>query len=186
MRNVINHNTAFYLVTSKDYDRDIDILHSEEKNFNASFKRSIEPGSLFVYDSIVTGCEGDEAHKLDHKGEHKHSGLGLMKTLSKVGDYLYLDVIDISKSYKQEGLGTEESAEEDEDEHIEMTVDKHYSAYGFNWPYFSYGTKNKKVFVLNAFNPSFIQRYELPKNTACILNTFLTDTHDMFIIVDTL
>lgn len=61
MRNVINHGKDFYFVTSKDYDRDIDILHSEEKSFNASFKRSIEPGSLFVYDSIITGC-GDESH----------------------------------------------------------------------------------------------------------------------------
>jgi len=28
LRNVINMGEAFYLVTSKDYDRDIDILHS--------------------------------------------------------------------------------------------------------------------------------------------------------------
>ena len=63
LRNVINHDKAFYLVTSKDYDRDIDILHSEEKSFNASFKRSIEPGGVFVYDSIVTGCKGREAHE---------------------------------------------------------------------------------------------------------------------------
>jgi hypothetical protein len=46
LRNVINHNKSFYLVTSKDYDRDIDILHSDDKNFNASLKRCIEPGLM--------------------------------------------------------------------------------------------------------------------------------------------
>ena len=147
LRNVINHGKDFYLVTSKDYDRDIDILHSEEKNFNASFTRSIEPGGVFVYDSIVSGCEGGH-----HKDKKKADNMGSMKTLMKIGDYLYLDEIDISKSYKGE---CEDDAKE-EDEHVQMTVDKHYSAYGFNWPYFSYGTKNHKVFVLNAFNPSFI------------------------------
>ena len=43
----------FYLVTSKDYDRDVDILHSKEKSFNASLKRSIEPNSILIYDSMV-------------------------------------------------------------------------------------------------------------------------------------
>ena len=54
LRNVINHGDDFYLVTSKDYDRDVDILHSTDKSFNASFKRSIEPNSIHVYDSIIT------------------------------------------------------------------------------------------------------------------------------------
>ena len=30
LRNVINHGTEFFLVTSKDYDRDVDILHSKD------------------------------------------------------------------------------------------------------------------------------------------------------------
>ena len=54
LRNVINQGDDFYLVTSKDYDRDVDILHSTDKIFNASFKRPIEPNSIHVYDSIIT------------------------------------------------------------------------------------------------------------------------------------
>jgi hypothetical protein len=65
-------------------------------------------------------------------------------------------------------------------------VEKHYHALGFNWPYFSYGTKDNYLFILNAFNPSFIQRYELPKIVSIISHTFLTDTHDFYCFVETL
>jgi hypothetical protein len=57
LRNVINHGDDFYLVASKDYDRDVDILHSKDKLFNASLKRSIEPNSIIVYDSITVSSE---------------------------------------------------------------------------------------------------------------------------------
>ena len=57
-------------------------------------------------------------------------------------------------------------------------------AYGFNWPYFSYATMNNYVFILNAFNPNFIQRYELPKSVIRCSATFLTDTHDLYIICE--
>ena len=46
LRHVIDNGKSFYLVTSKDYDRDIDILSSNEREFNASIIRSIEPGIL--------------------------------------------------------------------------------------------------------------------------------------------
>jgi hypothetical protein len=46
LRFVIDSGQGFYLVTSKDYDRDIDILSSTDKDFNASIVRSIEPGIL--------------------------------------------------------------------------------------------------------------------------------------------
>jgi len=76
VRNVINWEEAFFLVTSKDYDRDIDILHTENQEFNVSYKRCIEPGIMKVYDSMI--------YKLD---EHTT----IMKTLTKIGDYLYMD-----------------------------------------------------------------------------------------------
>ena len=60
-----------------------------------------------------------------------------------------------------------------------------YMAYSFNWPYFSYATKMNFVFILNAFNPNFIQRYQFPNHIVRIMKTFLTDTHDLFIIVET-
>ena len=44
LRFVIDSGSSFYLVTSKDYDRDIDILSSHDRDFNASIVRSIEPG----------------------------------------------------------------------------------------------------------------------------------------------
>ena len=61
---------------------------------------------------------------------------------------------------------------------------KYYSAVGFNWPYFSYGIKKDFVLVFNAFNPSFVQSYEVPENVTVIVDTFLTDTHDMYIIAE--
>jgi hypothetical protein len=137
LRNVINHGDDFYLVTSKDYDRDIDILHSSEKKFNASFKRSIEPDSLNVYDSIITTNSSEDT-------DTHNSHTGLMKTIVKIGEVLYVDVIDIAKGFK-----------EDENEHISCSQDQYYMGYGFNWPYFSYGTKLNVVVVLNAFNPNF-------------------------------
>ena len=88
-------------MTSKDYDRDIDILHSSEKEFNASFKRSIEPDSLNVYDSIITSGTND------HIADHHNSHTGLMKTIIKIGEILYVDIIDIGKGFN-----------EDENEHI--------------------------------------------------------------------
>lgn len=60
-----------------------------------------------------------------------------------------------------------------------------YMAYGFNWPYFSYATKFNYVFILNAFNSNFIQRYQLPKHTICCHQTFLTDTHDFYCLCET-
>ena len=66
-----------------------------------------------------------------------------------------------------------------------MTIDATYMAYGFNWPYFSYATKFKKILIYNAFNPTFVQRYELPSQVSLVLRTFLTDSHDLFAIVET-
>jgi hypothetical protein len=58
-------------------------------------------------------------------------------------------------------------------------------AYAFNWPYFSYGTCFNFIHIYNAFNPNFIQRYELPINVSVIKSIVLTDTHDLFCIVET-
>ena len=166
LRRVINNGHSFYLVTSKDYDRDIDILHSEDHKFNATFDRQIEPNQLSVYDSIITNDEGDK-----HLGKS-----GIMKTLMKIGDFLYMDQIDLSIQFDEN---------DHRDGHVSMTVDTTYMAYGFNWPYFSYATKFKKILIYNAFNPTFVQRYELPSQVSLVLKTFLTDSHDLFAIVET-
>jgi len=134
LRNVINHGDDFYLVTSKDYDRDVDILHSSDKKFNASFKRPIEPNSIKVYDSIIVDTEPNNDKS------------GLMKTIMKIGESIYVDTVDIALGFR---------GKEEENEHIKCSIDKYYMAYGFNWPYFSYGTKLNVVVVLNAFNPTF-------------------------------
>jgi hypothetical protein len=90
LRNVVNHGEDFYLVTSKDYDRDVDILHSKDKSFNASLKRSIEPNSIIVYDSKTVQI----------KGEEDNLQTGFLKTIMKIGEFLYVDVIDIKKGKK--------------------------------------------------------------------------------------
>jgi hypothetical protein len=87
LRNVINHGGEFFLVTSKDYDRDVDILHSKDKRFNATFKRSIEPGSIKVFDSIVVPSKDN------------HNRKGLMKTVMLIGTFLYVDLIDIDLGF---------------------------------------------------------------------------------------
>ena len=63
-----------------------------------------------------------------------------MKTLMKIGDFLYLDALDIAQC--EEGSNSEDtddsqedSCEQSESFHIESCVERHYSAYGFNWPY---------------------------------------------------
>lgn len=48
MRKAVNRDDQFFLITSKEYDRDIDILHSSEEEFNASIARNIEPGLLKI------------------------------------------------------------------------------------------------------------------------------------------
>jgi hypothetical protein len=60
LRYVVDAGNTFYLVTSKDYDRDIDILSSNEREFNASIIRSIEPGILKVFDSIIEPVENSK------------------------------------------------------------------------------------------------------------------------------
>jgi len=41
------------------------------------------------------------------------------------------------------------------------------------------------VFIYNSFNPSFVQRYELPHHVQKVVWTFLTDTHDFYCMVET-
>ena len=81
MRNVINHKDSFYFVSCKDYDRDIDILNSEDPKFNASIQRGIEPGLVKVYDSAIQTVIG----------EHQTGMTRVMKVLIDVGDHLYLE-----------------------------------------------------------------------------------------------
>lgn len=140
IRNVINHSKSFFLVTSKDYDRDIDILNSEDSDFNASLSRCIEPGLIKVYDSIIVEeiCHDDHA-----SSDARICKKGKIKTLINIGETLYLDTIDISKSF----------GDDPEDAHISTNTYQGYSSYGFNWPYFSVASSDNFIFVLNTFNP---------------------------------
>jgi hypothetical protein len=87
LRNVINQGDDFYLVTSKDYDRDIDILHSSCKTFNPSLKREIEPNGINVYDSIITDVDSN------------NDKTGLIKIIMKVGEFIYIDTVDIQLGF---------------------------------------------------------------------------------------
>ena len=151
MRKIICFEDNFYLITSKDYDRDIDIIHSENEDWNAYFDRCIEPGLLNVFDAnVIVDDDDDNGH------------LNVMQTLMKIGDYLYLDTLDVDMCGGKNRVQTEddktpmasndmktvdrlkteinlESDSEPEGFHIDTCVMKYYCAFGFNWPYFSYG-----------------------------------------------
>lgn len=50
MRATVNIGKGYYLFLTKNYDRDIDILHTLNYEFEASMDRSIEPGIFKVLD----------------------------------------------------------------------------------------------------------------------------------------
>ena len=111
----------------------------------------------------------------------KESNKKLLQTLCRVGDYLTFDVVDI----EQASSISERTKKMNHVAHIASYEDRHYGAYGFNWPYFCYATKYNRIFVLNAFNPDFIQCYDFPLNVQFISRTFLSDTHDLYAICQT-
>lgn len=163
IRHCINHNNEFYFVNSQEYDRDCDIQNSANIKFNASIVRSLEPGQIKVFDTeIQHGIPGSKK--------------GHMRIIMNQGDYLFLDTINIDDCMDDKQRGNA---------HINTCIDKMYMAYGFNWPYFSYATKFNYVFILNAFNANFIQRYQLPKHIVCCTQTFLSDTHDFYCMCET-
>jgi len=88
---------------------------------------------------------------------------------------MFLDTIDLKKS---------DDPMEKYGAHVSTCKHKYYMAYGFNWPYFCYASKYNYVFILNAFNPNFIQRYELAKHVIRCSFCFLTDTHDLFVMCE--
>ena len=92
------------------------------------------------------------------------------------GEFLYLDTIEIDLCYQDK---TRKEA------HLSTAIDKVYMAYGFNWPYFCYATKTNFVGILNAFNLNLIQRYQLPPHTVRCHQTFLSDTHDFYCVIET-
>ena len=75
---------GFFIACSKDYDRDIDILHSKRESFHASVDKFLEPGLFKVYDMKLTKDKDSET------GEVKQ----MLSILCVVGDYLSLEVIE--------------------------------------------------------------------------------------------
>lgn len=116
IRHVKYDQKDFYLVTTKDYDRDIDILHTNNGDFTASITRSSTPGVFKVFDSIIT----------------EENNRRYLKFLTCLDDKLYLDTIDIEKGMDK-GDDTEGFAG--------SCVEQYYTAFGFNWPYFAYATR---------------------------------------------
>ena len=58
VRFVLNHEDEFFFITSKEYDRDVDILNSKYQKFNASIVRSLEPGQIKVFDAQIRNNNG--------------------------------------------------------------------------------------------------------------------------------
>ena len=77
---------------------------------------------------------------------NENSKLGHLKKMIKLGESIFCDTINLDKCYNEEPTEAV----------IKSVEEKQYHAYGFNWPYFSYATKNNQVIILNAFNPSTI------------------------------
>ena len=73
---------SFYIACSKDYDRDIDILHSTNQDFNSSVKKFLEPGLFKVYDMKITGDKDKQ----------------MINILCRVGDYMNFEIIDVQKA----------------------------------------------------------------------------------------
>ena len=97
----MNQGDDFYLVCSKDYDRDIDILHSGDMSFNGSIKRKFEPGNIKVYDSKL--FKNNELKFLETGRQfNEESERGLIKIIMKVGEYLYFDTVDLDKCYNEQ------------------------------------------------------------------------------------
>ena len=76
----------FYLLATKDYDRDIDILRTSQATSHAWFERNIEPRIFKVLDSVV---EGDQ-----------------VKCLSMLDNELYLDSISREQTFENNALET--------------------------------------------------------------------------------
>ena len=95
-----------------------------------------------MYDSIIVNTEEDNPKS------------GHLKIVSKLGQTIYVDTVDIK-------IGFDEDREVNE--HIESSKDAQWTCYGFNWPIFTYGTKDNEIIVLTAFNPTYQQRYLVPK-----------------------
>jgi hypothetical protein len=97
-----------------------------------------------------------------------------IKSLTLLDSKIYLDTIELDN-----GSTT------DRNHAISTITEEADHGFGFNWPYFSFVTKDNFIFILNAFNKSFIQRYEMPSHIKYISHTFLSDTHDFYCICET-
>ena len=86
VRSIVSLDDDFLFTASKEYDRDIDILHTTNQNFDASLKRFIQPGDLRIYDSIIT-----------KKDDHKY---GILKIVMKVGQEIFVDEVDIDIGFQ--------------------------------------------------------------------------------------
>ena len=159
MRATVNIGKGYYLFLTKNYDRDIDILHTLNNEFEASMDRSIEPGIFKVLDQFA-------------------NSKGQIKALSMLGSRLYIDTVEVDE-YVPGGDTTERN------HCIDSVMEQTDHAFGFNWPYFSYVTKENDIFILNSFNKQFIQRYKVSENVTYISHTFLSDTHDFYCICET-
>lgn len=66
-----------------------------------------------------------------------------------LGSRLYIDTIELDE-YVDGGEKT------DRNHCIQSVMEQADHGFGFNWPYFSYVTKENDIFILNAFNKMFI------------------------------
>ena len=90
LRIAVPDEEGFFIACSKDYDRDIDILHSNFEEFSSSVDKALEPDLFQAYDMAIV--------------EHKEKGKTkkLLEILCRVGDYLSLEIIDVEMAKVEE------------------------------------------------------------------------------------
>lgn len=74
----LSEGDNFYTVACKDYDRDIQILSTDNSKFKAKISVNLEPGMLSTYDLVKEGK--------------------YLKIVTRVGEHLFIDKVDIEKS----------------------------------------------------------------------------------------
>ena len=59
VRNITSSGPHFFFVCCKDYDRDLDIMCSSQKEFKISIPRAIEPGIITALDVLQEDMDED-------------------------------------------------------------------------------------------------------------------------------
>ena len=140
--------------------------------FPVRIERDIEPGTLKVFD-------------LHHY--HDKDGSNVIRILSLKSDSFFVDTV----RYRYGQQITQQTytsfiETELEDIKLEEVEDTPIKSFSIRWPYVTYSNK-KLLIIVNAFDTNTINRVEFlsPNIDHNIVNTFITNTNDLLVLVQT-